>query len=126
MLVRSLTAGALLATAACSSVQPVLNAREFIPAKQPEKVWVVNKSNESYVLTAPRVEGDNIVGTLLNSQEEMRIPLGQAQLVEARQRDKGKSLAVGVILGVVAAGTIYMVAQAGNGNVDPGSYTGEM
>lgn len=122
MVVRTLTVGALLATAACYSVRPVLNAREFIPAKQPARVWVVNNANESYVLTTPRVEGDNIVGTRLNSNEEMSIPLGSTQLVEARQRDKGKTLAVGLILGVVGAGTLYLVANAGNTPGDSGDY----
>ena len=124
MLVRTLTVGLLLATSACYSIKPVLNARDFIPAKRPDRVWVVNNANESYVLTAPRVEGDNIVGTRVNSNIEVTIPLGQAQLVEARQRDKGKTLAVGVILGVVGAGTLYLVANAGNGTVDGGTYTG--
>ena len=124
MLVRTLTVGLLLGTTACYSIKPVLNARDFIPANRPARVWVVNNANETYVLSAPRVEGDNIVGTRVNSNIEVTIPLGQAQLVEARQRDKGKTLAVGVILGVVGAGTIYLVASAGNGNVDPGTYTG--
>lgn len=124
MVVRTLTVGLLLASSACYSIRPVLNARDFIPAKRPDRVWVVNNANESYVLTAPRVEGDNIVGTRLNSNIEVTIPLGQAQLVEARQRDRGKTLAVGVILGVVGAGTLYLVATAGNGTVDGGTYTG--
>ena len=123
MVVRSVTAAALLATAACSSVKPVANAREFIPAHQPDRVWVVNTKNESYMLNQPRVSGDSIVGTL-NGGRVMKIPLANTQLVEAKQRDKGKTLAVAVIGGVVAAGTIFLMASAGDSEGDDQSYTG--
>jgi hypothetical protein len=126
MVVRSLTVAALLGTAACSTVRPVLNAREFIPAQRPERVWVVNDKNETFVLTAPRVEGENIVGTLQGSGTPMIIPLGKTQLVEARQRDKSKSLAVGVIAAVVGGGVLYLVANAGNSEGADQSYTGDM
>lgn len=127
MFVRSVTtAAALLATAACYTVRPVLNAREFIPANQPERVWVVNNANESYVLTTPRVEGDNIVGKRLNSNDEIVIPLGTAQLVEAKQRDKGKTMIVGLVLGAVAAGTIYFVAVGGSTPGDNQDYDNGM
>jgi len=126
MVLRSLTVATLLATAACSSIRPVVNAREFIQAQQPKRVWVVNNANESYVLTTPRVEGDNIVGTRMNSDDVVSIPLGSAQLVEARQRDRKKTMVVGVIVAVVAGGTLYMVANAGKEPGDLGGYTGEM
>jgi cytochrome c-type biogenesis protein CcmH/NrfG len=125
MVVRSLTVAALVATTACYSIRPVLNAREFIQAKQPQRVWVVNNANESYVLNTPRVEGDNIVGLRLNSGDEVTIPLGQAQLVEAKQRDKKKTLVAGLVLGAVVGGVVYFAATAGNDNVVPGGYEGE-
>jgi hypothetical protein len=62
----------------------------------------------------------------MNSSDVVSIPLGSAQLVEARQRDKKKTLLVGVIVGVVAGGTLYMVANAGKEPGDLGGYTGEM
>jgi hypothetical protein len=122
MVVRLLTAAALLGTAACTSVKPVLNAREFIPANRPARVWVVNTQNESYVLTAPRVEGDNIVGMLLNSGEEMSIPIAKAQVVEARQRDQKKTLIMGVVLGSVVGGVVFLAASSGNSDPDPQNY----
>ena len=126
MVVRTLTALALLGTVACYSVKPVANIREFIPANNPQRVWVVNKSNESYILTAPRVEGEEIVGRLLNSSEEMRIPVASAQLVEAKQRDKGKTIAVGVLLAAVAGTTVYLVANGGSTPGDPQDYDNGM
>lgn len=126
MLVRSLTALALLGTVACYTVRPVANIREFIPAKNPARVWVVNQSNESYVLTGPRLEGDEIVGRLLNSSEEMRIPVASAQLVEAKQTDKGKTIVVGVLLGVVAGTTVFLVATGGNSPGDSQDYDNGM
>lgn len=126
MVLRSLTVATLLATGACSSIRPVANAREFIQAQQPRRVWVVNNANESYVLMTPRVEGDNIVGTRMNSSDVVSIPLETAQLVEARQRDKKKTLVVGVIMGVVVGGTVYLVANAGNTPGDPGDYDNGM
>lgn len=125
MLVRNLTALALLGTAACYTVRPVANIREFIPAKQPARVWVVNQSNESYILTSPRVEGDNIVGRLLNSSEEMSIPLGQAQLVEAKQKDQKKTLIAGLVLGAVVGSVVYFAATAGGDAGELIGYTGE-
>ena len=121
MVVRSLTVAALVATTACYSIRPVVNAREFIQAKQPQRVWVVNNANESYVINTPRVEGDNIVGMRLNSGDEVSIPLGSAQLVEARQRDKSKTLVAGIVLGAVLGGVVYFAATAGN---DPGEIMG--
>jgi len=126
MVVRSLTVAALLGTAACTSVRPVLNAREFIPARQPNRVWVVNNQNESYILTAPRLEGDNIVGMLLNSSEEMSIPLGSAQLVEARQRDKKKTMVAGVILGAVLGSVVFLAVKAGSTPGDNQDYDNGM
>ena len=126
MVVRTLTALTLLGTVACYSVKPVTNVREFIPASKPARLWVVNNSNESYILTTPRVEGEEIVGRLLNSSEEMRIPLGSAQLVEARQKDKGKTLAVGVILAAVAGTTVYLVASGGSTPGDNQDYDNGM
>lgn len=126
MVVRTLTVAALLGTAACSSVRPVLNAREFIPARQPDRVWVVNTKNESYVLTSPRVIGDNIVGTLQGSGMQMSIPLGNTQLVEAKQRDKSKTIVFSAVMGAVAGGVIFFVAKAGNSEPDDQSYTGDM
>jgi hypothetical protein len=123
MVVRSITVAALLATAACSSVKPVANAREFIPAHQPDRVWVVNTKNEAYMLRQPRVSGDSIIGTL-NGGRVMRIPLANAQLVEAKQRDQKKTLAVVVIGGVVLGGTIFLMTQAGDSEGDDQSYTG--
>ena len=124
MVVRILSAAALLGTVACSSIQPVMNAREFIPAKQPQRVWVVNQQNESYVVTSPRVEGDNIVGVLLNSDREVTIPIQNAQLVEARQRDKKKTLIAGLVLGGVVGGTVFLAMNAGNTKGDDQSYMG--
>lgn len=123
MVVRSLTVAALLGTAACSSVQPVANAREFIPAHQPSRVWVVNTKNEAYMLHQPRVSGDSIIGTL-NGGRVMKIPIANAQLVEAKQRDKTKTLVVAVVGGVVVAGTVYLMASAGDSEPDDQSYTG--
>lgn len=127
MVVRILTAAALLSTAACTSIRPVLNAREFIPANQPKRLWVVNNQNESYVFTSPRLEGDNIVGVLLNSNQEMTIPLAKAQIVEARQRDKKKTLVMGIVMGSVVGGVVFLAASAGNSDPDPQNYdNGEM
>jgi hypothetical protein len=86
----------------------------------------VNQSNESYVLNSPRVEGDNIVGRLLNSSEEMTIPLGSAQLVEAKQKDKGKTILVGVVLAAVAGTTVYLVASGGSTPGDSQDYDNGM
>lgn len=125
MVVRRITAAAaILATTACYTVRPVANAREFISAEQPKRVWVVNSQNESYVLTSPRVEGDNIVGNIQGSGTSMTIPLQSAQLVEARQRDKSKTVVAGVVLGVVAGGVAFLVANAGNSEGDSQTYTG--
>jgi hypothetical protein len=127
MVVRRITAAVgIFAITACYSVRPVANARDFISAEQPKRVWVVNSQNESYVLTSPRVEGDNIVGNLQGSGTAMTIPLGSAQLVEARQRDKTKTLVAGVVFGVVAGGVAFLVAGAGSTPGDSQTYTGDM
>ena len=127
MVVRVLCAAALLGAVACSSIQPVMNAREFIPSNRPQRVWVVNQQNESYVLTFPRVEGDNIVGTLMNSDQSFSIPIQNAQLVEAKQRDKKKTMVAGLILGGVVGGVVFLAAKAGNSKPDPQDYNnGEM
>jgi hypothetical protein len=126
MVVRVLCAAALLGAVACSSIQPVMNAREFIPSNRPQRVWVVNQQNESYVLTFPRVEGDNIVGTLMNSDQPFSIPIQNAQLVEAKQRDKKKTLVAGLVLAGVAGGVVFLAANAGNSKPDPQDYDNGM
>src|SRR3712207_869395 len=81
---RPIAATLLLATAACSSVQPIAQPREFIATRQPQTVWVTTSEwTEPVPVIQPKVVGDTIGGTVYG--EYMQVPLAQVSSVQAKQ-----------------------------------------
>jgi len=100
------------AATACHTIQPVRRPAEFIPAQRPPMLWVTHESGEVMVLTNARVDGEHVVGTWAGLQEEVRVPLSQARLVEARQFNAKKTAILGGVLGVTGATVAYLVIKA--------------
>src|SRR5262245_19349283 len=104
--------------AGCASVRPVTRPDHFISARHPKQLWVTQVDGKQWWLVNPRVEGDQVVGWARCRQErEVTVPLADAQLVEAKQMDHGRTaLAAGFAL--VAGGMfLHYVTRATSASV---------
>lgn len=94
--------------AACSSIRPVLVPAEFIPKEQPELIWVVDSNDEQVPVSGPSLFADSIVGNVGSTSERYAMPLTEARLVLAKQRDPKRTryfvLGSVAFVGLVTAG----------------------
>jgi hypothetical protein len=122
MEIRKAIAAMLVGSAiGCASVQPVRHPDQFIPAKRPKQLWVTQADGKEWWLVNPRVNGDEVVGWARGRNErEVSVPLADAQLVQARQIDRGKTaLAAGFAL--VAGGMfLHFVTRATSERINGG------
>ena len=122
MEIRKAIAAMLVGSAiGCASVQPVRHPDQFIPAKRPKQLWVTQTDGKEWWLVNPRVNGDEVVGWARGRNErEVSVPLADAQLVQARQIDRGKTaLAAGFAL--VAGGMfLHFVTRATSERINGG------
>jgi len=107
----------LVAGSACVSVRPVVSPEQFIPAQQPNLVWVTTTHEEVIPVAEPMVHNAAIRGTWLGLGDSVSVPLSNARLVQARQRDGTRTalLVAGVAL---AAGIVVWRATANSGSGD--------
>ncbi len=108
---------ALAAGSACVSVRPVASPEHFIPAQQPNLVWVTTTHEEVIPVADPMVHNAAIRGTWLGLGDSISVPLTSTRLVQARQKDGGRTalLVAGVAL---AAGIVVWRATANSGSGD--------
>lgn len=111
-------AGVLLSTAACMSVRPVPSVAQFVPQAHPQLVWVTYTDNSIVPVMQPKISGDSLVGTWQGLSEPVAIPLGEVKLVQARQRDKGRTTWLIAGLSVFTAAGVYAIVQATSGKSD--------
>jgi hypothetical protein len=109
-------AAVLLASIACSSLQPVPEPAQFIPAMNPELVYVTFHNRAQVPLARPHVSGDSLVGTLAGVGRPWGVPLSQVQVVEAVQRDKRRTRWLIAGLGVVTVAGVYAFSRLGTGD----------
>ncbi len=121
MVIRVLIAGVALLGSACVSVRPVVAPEQFIPAQQPELVWVTTPDDEVIPVAAPAVRDAAIVGTWRGLGEPVAIPLQRARLVQARQPDRRRTTLLIVGLGAGAGFLVWRVL-ADNANSGPICY----
>lgn len=112
-------AGMLLATVGCMTVRPVPSVSQYIPQHNPQLVWVTYTDNSIVPVLAPKISGDSLVGTWQGLSEPVAIPLGEVKLVQARQRDKGRTTWLIAGLSVFTAAGVYAIVQATAGKSDP-------
>lgn len=115
----------LLGSAACRSVQPVMEPSQFIPQANPTLVIVTYKDNSEVPVAQPRVSGDTLLGTWQGLDEPVAVPLNQVQRIDALQRDRKRTtLFIAGLTAFTAAG-VYALIQAttGGDNCDYGRPT---
>lgn len=115
---------ALTAATACVSVRPVAAPEHFIPARQPEVVWVTTAQEEVIPVARPTVRDATITGTWLGLGDSVAVPLSHARLVHARQHDRRRTALLAVGVGA-AAGLLVWRALAGNSGSGPICYGGQ-
>jgi hypothetical protein len=101
----------VLATVACTSMQRVEPA-QFIPDHKPDRVSVWTKPDSVTVVTNPRVEGDTLIGEVLDGRWAM--PLKDVVKVEAVSPDPTRT----VLFAVGATGTVlgvYFLSRSAQG-----------
>ena len=105
----------------CASVQRVQHPDQFIASKRPKQLWVTQSDGKEWWLVNPRVSGGQVVGWARGRMErEVRVPLSEAQIVEARQIDRGKT-AVAAGFALVAGGMfLHFATRATSARVNGG------
>jgi hypothetical protein len=99
---------------ACSTLQPVATPQQFIPAAQPDRVWVTQSDNSTLMLEAPRLLGDTLVGFVGGRYQE--VLLSQMRWVGVRQPAPRRTTVLVAGLVVVGAGLLAMLAGSGPGS----------
>lgn len=93
------------------SVRPVLAPATFIPARQPDVVWVTVQTGEQLALTRPTITGDTLTGHQLG--ERIAVPLGHVQVMRARQTDKKRTALFVAGVGALAGFFVWRASQSG-------------
>jgi len=68
---------------------------------------VTNADGELMVLSNPKVDGDQVVGLWEGIHEEVKVPLANARLIEARQVSRSKTAILGGTLALTAGFLTY-------------------
>jgi len=115
MLGRRLVAATLVASIlGCTTVRPVSNPAEFIPAKQPKLLWVTQQDGKSMLLVNARVEDNHIVGQWRGRwEEEVRVPLTEAPQVEAKQIEVKRTAILTSVLAVTGGLAVAWLLKGG-------------
>ncbi len=102
---------------ACTSMQPVAQPREFMTSRQPAVVWLAKSSEPNmFVLDAPKLMGDSIVGFV--EGEYMEIALGQVRAMQAKQYSRGRTTAFVVGAAALVAGAFLVIKGGGGAGID--------
>jgi hypothetical protein len=120
----------LLTMTACTSLQPVAEPSGYVAHKSPSFVVVttVEEDQGPMVVSGPRVEGGNLVGTL--EGEQTAIPMTTIRTFRAVQPDKRKTM-FAIIGGVVLTGAVTYLAFSAGSRIDnspvcvPGGHRGD-
>jgi hypothetical protein len=103
------------AASACVSVRPVASPEQFIPAQQPEVVWVTTHQEETIPIAGPTVRNAAISGIWQGVGDSVAVPLSQTMAVQARQPDRKRTTLLVVGVGVAAGFLVWrMVADNGS------------
>lgn len=113
--------GLLLTTAACTSLQPVIEPAAFFANRQPGFVVVTTVEAEEFddpvVFLNPAYNGTTLSG--LVDGEAKYMPVVRIRTLRANQPDRRKTT-LAIIGGVVAAGAFgYLIAGSGSKIDDP-------
>ena len=87
---RTVAAISTISLGACTTFGRVNTPEQYIPKHRPDHVWVTRSDGSTVVLNGPEVVGDTLVGTVRRTGE-VRIPLSQAQTVQARLPSPGRT-----------------------------------
>jgi hypothetical protein len=114
---------------ACTTVRPVSQPAEFIPKASPALVYVTLKNQSKVTLSRPHVSGDTLFGTVTGVASPLAAPLSHVEVVEAKQRDKGRTAWLIAGLTLAVAGGVWAVSQTGGGTTCdysiPGTFVSE-
>jgi hypothetical protein len=108
---RAMVAALAVATAACSSVQPIREPVQFIAASSPSLVYVTHRNRSVLAIANPRVSGDTLHGTWAGETRPVALPLSQVQSVEALQRDRKRTAFLVAGLGIFTGVAVYAFLQ---------------
>jgi hypothetical protein len=123
-MIRATLLTTLLLAAACATVQPVREPARFIGQTSPDVVHVTFKNHAKVKITQPRVSGDTLYGSVDGVSTTVAAPLSHIELIEALQRDRGRTTWLIVATGVIGATTVFALSQSGGGvgGCDPTYY----
>jgi len=106
-IVRVPLVAALVGSLACVSVQPLRDPAQSIPKANPDVVFVTYNDNSKIPLVQPHVSGDSLYGTWQGLNEPVATPLSAVRLIEAKQPNSRRTVAMVAGLAAVTAGAIW-------------------
>lgn len=95
------------AASACVSVRPVASPEQFIPAQQPEVVWVTTHREETIPIAGPTLRDASISGIWLGLGDSVAVPLSQTMTVQAKQPDRTRTTLLVVGVGAAAGFLVW-------------------
>lgn len=108
---RAAVPAALAVVAACHTFGPVASPRDYLTAKQPQKVWVTGSDGSVAIFEGPKLVGDTLAGFVRGEYKE--VPLADVKSVSARQSAPGRTRAVIIVGSVATLGFMLFVATGG-------------
>ena len=119
MIMRRVTAaGVLAATVACARVREVFEPAQFITAKSPSVVYVMQRNRAVVAIAHPRISGDTVLGTVAGETRAIAVPFSEVHSVSAVRLGGARTvlLATGITLGSALAA--YALFGNANGKND--------
>ena len=109
----------------CTTLRPV-TPEQLTGANRPDSVFVTETDHWTLVLHQPRVVGDTLEGMLEGLDTVRRVPLSQANAIQAEAPANGHTAALVVgLVAVPAAIVTYFVMTHYNHHISAPSYTCE-
>src|SRR5262245_53540088 len=99
----------VLGAAACTSVRPV-EPSKLVASQLPPVVSVTYPDKTVLVVMRPALSADTLKGLRWGTEDSVAIPLDSVRTVDARVRDRTKTLLLAAAAGLVVAAGAYIVS----------------
>ena len=106
--------GVLALTVGCARMREVFEPAQFIAAKRPPVVVVMQRSRAVVAIVNPRVSGDSVLGTVAGETRPIAVPFSDVHSVSAVRLDGVRTMLFAV--GVTATASLVAYAFVTRGS----------
>ncbi len=107
-------ASVVAAVAACRTMTPVGQPREYVSTKHPESVWLTESNQTVVRVHGPHMLGDTVVGDV--QKQFVKIPLADVSKVVVSRPSLGKTVAISAAGGAIVIGGLVLMFSHHGGN----------